>query len=200
MFNFVILILLSYLIGSISLAYIFGKVIKNIDLRNYGSGNLGATNTYRILGLKWTIPVIVYDFFKGFIFIIISKSIDIPSYLIVLIGLSSILGHIFPIFLNFKGGKGVATSAGVITGIYPAIAIICLTAFILTMVISKKVSLASIITAAVLVPAYLTLIKVSIIIYDKSYMVFFVVISLLILIKHFGNFKRLLSKTENNIL
>ena len=143
---------LAYILGSIPTSYLMGKFIKKIDIRDFGSGNVGATNALRVLGTKIGIITLIIDIGKGILAVFIGKIIVAEPSNIVLIafGLFAILGHIFTIFLKFKGGKGVATSAGVFIALSPLAVGIALIVFVLTVWISKYVSLGSILAALVL--------------------------------------------------
>lgn len=192
-------IIVSYLIGSIPFAYIYGKVFKGIDIRNYGSGNVGATNVLRILGTKAGVIVLLLDIFKGFlpVFIVMNFtnwSLYFP-WLPVLVGISSILGHTFTLFLAFKGGKGVASTAGVFLALDPISFIAALFLFIIVVAFSKYVSLGSIF-------ASLFLLVTQYMIFDKSnpYIFYFtLLISLFIIYKHKSNIVRLIKGNENKI-
>ena len=139
--NEFLLIILAYLIGSIPTAVWVSKYFFGIDIREYGSGNAGATNTFRVLGSKWGSFVMLVDVIKGVV--ATSLYLLLPHYLtnelhrtnfMLGLGMASIIGHIFPIWANFKGGKGVATSLGVIVGLQPAAAAICLVVFLIVFV------------------------------------------------------------------
>src|SRR5690606_19556433 len=119
-------------------ALIVGKIGYNIDIREHGSGNLGATNTFRILGVKAGIIVTLSDIFKGTLAVLLPILFHADVYLLI-IGVFAILGHTYPIFAKFKGGKAVATSAGVFLGAYPLIFLVLLITFILTLYLSKYV-------------------------------------------------------------
>ena len=116
---FFVLLLVAYLIGSIPTGYLFSKAILNVDIRDYGSGNVGATNVARKLGFKMGAAVALIDIFKGFLPVMIGRNIlyDSPEYLIFIIGFFAIIGHDWSVFLKFDGGKGVATTFGVILGL-----------------------------------------------------------------------------------
>ena len=153
----IILIILAYLIGSIPTAVWISKSVFGIDIRDYGSGNAGATNTFRILGSKWGSLVMLVDVTKGII--ATSLYIFIPYYLtnelartnfMIALGMMAILGHIFPIFANFKGGKGVATLLGMALAIQPMVALICCGVFLITLMSTRFVSLSSMLAVLLL--------------------------------------------------
>ena len=149
--NEVILILLAYLIGSVPTAVWISKYFFKIDIRDYGSGNAGATNTFRVLGSKWGTFVMMVDVLKGII--ATSLYILLPYYLtdewdrtnfMIGLGLAAVLGHIFPIWAGFRGGKGVATLLGMAVAIQPLVAICCVGVFLIVLYLTRFVSLSSI--------------------------------------------------------
>ena len=140
MLTMILLCLTTYLIGSIPFAYLYGKHIKKIDIREHGSKNVGATNALRVLGTKAGIIVLVLDILKGLLPVIFfSKWIgeNYSQFIPVLIGICAILGHTFTVFLKFKGGKGVATSAGVVLALDPIVCAIALLLFAIIVAITK---------------------------------------------------------------
>ena len=145
------MLVIAYLWGSIPSAVWIGKKYYGVDIREHGSKNAGTTNMLRVLGRRAAIPVFVLDFFKGFaavsLFSIMRYDPDITSAWLInlkILGVfAAVLGHIFPIFANFKGGKGVATLVGAVTGIYPQIILLCFGVWALVFMISHYVSLAS---------------------------------------------------------
>jgi glycerol-3-phosphate acyltransferase PlsY len=157
MLTFAIVAIGSYLVGSIPAGYLGGR-IAGIDIRKTGSGNIGATNVTRALGKRYGYPVFVVDFLKGFGAVMISISIatrarpewSSPEMFGILAAISSVIGHSFPVWLKFKGGKGVATSAGALFGLMPVGAVIGAAIWILIFWLTRYVSLASIVTAAAL--------------------------------------------------
>jgi acyl phosphate:glycerol-3-phosphate acyltransferase len=148
----------SYLIGSIPAGYIAGRIV-GIDIRTVGSGNIGATNVTRVLGKRYGYPVFIVDFLKGFaavgMSIIIAKRTQpvlIPSELLGVVGaVACVLGHSFPVWLGFKGGKGVAASAGALFGLMPFVALIAVAVWLIIFYLTRYVSVASM-TAALAVP------------------------------------------------
>ncbi len=192
-----ILIIISYLIGSIPSAYIAGRVSKNIDIRKFGSGNVGATNAFRVLGKFWGIVVFICDFLKGFFCVGILPhifKISLEPKFITVLGISVILGHIYTIFLNFKGGKGVATGFGVLLGLglyipqFYLVLLIVLGVWMITFYFCEIVSLASILSALTLPLATFYL--------SKDYFIFTLIVGILIIWRHRSNIKRLLKKEE----
>ncbi len=148
----------SYLIGSIPAGYIAGRIV-GIDIRTVGSGNIGATNVTRVLGKRYGYPVFIVDFLKGFAAVGMSITIAkrtqpvlIPSELLGVVGaVACVLGHSFPVWLGFKGGKGVAASAGALFGLMPFVALIAVAVWLIIFCLTRYVSVASM-TAALAVP------------------------------------------------
>jgi len=190
----------AYLLGSIPTSYIMGKLTQGIDIRKFGSGNVGATNALRILGTKIGIFTLIVDIGKGVLAVNITRYIiNQPSDLIVILaGVLAIFGHIFTIFLRFKGGKGVATSAGVFIALAPIPTVIAFSVFIVTVWLSKFVSLGSITAAIALFLAELVINIVNSFT-DPEILIFTFFISLFIIIRHRANIHRLLEGNENKI-
>ena len=190
----VVYLILSYLIGAIPFAYIISKVFKNIDIRKHGSGNPGATNVYRTVSKPLGILTFICDTLKGFVPVFFVTLINPSSYLIVLlVSLVTILGHIYTVFLNFKGGKGVATGCGIFLAINPIATLICLAVFAIILALSKYVALASIF-AAITLPISLFLLDAT-----KEILVFSIFIAGIVIFRHMSNIKRILNGTENKI-
>lgn len=194
MFWYIFIILVGYLIGSINLSIVLSRK-KGKDIREQGSGNAGATNTLRAMGKKTAAIVLLFDILKGVVVVLLAKLMSglaqDPNLFIQLAAIAVIVGHNFPIYYGFKGGKGVATSLGVITVINPLSAVICLLFAIVLMVITKMVSL-SVMLAAVLFP-------ILIIFFAPNYFIFALVIALLLIYRHRANIKRIVSGNENKI-
>ncbi len=190
----------AYILGSIPTSYIMGKLIKGIDIRDFGSGNVGATNALRILGTKVGIFTLFIDIGKGFLAVNIARFIipEPTDLLIISTGLFAILGHIFTVFLSFKGGKGVATSAGVFIALVPIPVALALIVFIITVWISKFVSLGSILGALTLFTSELV-INIRNSFSELEILVFTFIIALFIIIRHKANIHRLLNGNENKI-
>lgn len=196
---YVVIFVVSYLIGSINLSIVLCKKIKGQDIRDLGSGNAGTTNTLRILGKGPAALTLLFDILKGVICVIIARLLSItgwildPRMLVQIAAIGAILGHDFPIYYQFKGGKGVATSLGIIFAIDYRIGAVCLVFGILIIVFTRYVSLASI-TCAVLFVIMVLFIK-------TTYMGFFsaLIIAGLLIYKHRSNIARLLKGTENKI-
>ena len=152
--NELLLIVFAYLIGSIPTSVWISKRFFGIDIRDYGSGNAGATNTYRVLGARWGTLVMIVDMLKGII--ATSLYILLPHYmhdewdrtnLMVGLGLAAVVGHIFPLWAGFRGGKGVATLFGMIVAIQPVVAVCCVGVFLLVLYLTRFVSLSSILSS-----------------------------------------------------
>jgi glycerol-3-phosphate acyltransferase PlsY len=186
-----ILVLCSYCIGSIPTGLLLAKAFGGVDIRTKGSGNIGATNVYRTLGRKIGIMTLIGDCLKGLLPVLAAKALDLPDIWVALIGLAAFLGHIFPVFLRFKGGKGVATALGVFLATSPFAVLAALGIFIVVLAKWRFVSLASISAAAVM-PAFATIIDRNPMIVAMS-----LAISAIVIIKHHENIKRLRNGTEN---
>jgi len=145
------LVALAYLLGSIPTSFVIGKVFHGIDLREHGSGNLGATNAFRVLGPKSALPVVVVDIAKGWVPVAFFASwVGVGFGWTLAFGAAAILGHMFSVWVGFRGGKGMATSAGVLLGLAPTAVLACLAAWLVLTYATGYVSLASIATAALL--------------------------------------------------
>ena len=188
---FFCLIVLTYFIGAIPSGVWIGKAFKGIDVRDYGSKNSGATNSYRILGAKLGVIVLVMDILKGLVPLYIASKFDLKYNDLVILGLVAILAHTFSCFISFKGGKGVATSLGVFLFLIPVITLILLAIFMVIVYFTRYISLGSI-TAAFLLPIF-TFFS------DKgSYLfVLSLIIGIFVIYRHKANISRLLSGTES---
>lgn len=199
-------IILSFIIGSIPTAYLFGRAIKGIDIRNFGSGNVGATNALRVLGKPAGIAVLLIDAFKGFICAFMlaglagsrSQALTAEA-LSIIVGFAAIIGHTFSIFLKFKGGKGVATTLGVLAALainIPGLKVILLLAvltWLAALLVFKIVSLASVITAFTL-PIYMALLK-----QPRLAIILSIGLSAFIIFRHKTNLRRLLQGKESRL-
>jgi len=187
---------LSYLLGAVPFGLIVGRIVKGIDIREYGSGNIGFTNAWRTLGWGPGIVVFVLDVAKGIGPVMLCKAMDMPPILVIAGGLLAILGHNFSVFLKFSGGKGVATSLGVAIAIAPAIAAAALGIWCVLLAITRYVSVSSILAAAS-VPALMWLSpRIYGTVVPVEYRVFALVAAALILVRHSSNLKRLRAGTE----
>lgn len=189
----VVAVLASYLLGAIPTSLWVVRAVKGIDLRTVGSGNLGATNLYRLLGFRYAVPVGIFDALKGAIpvaFIGPWAGLGLTGSL--LLGVAAVIGHAFPVFANFKGGKGVATGSGIVLGLAPWAFLITLVVWAVSVKLSGYVSLGSVLAAAALPPAVWFLHP------DRRALVWwFAALSLAIIWLHRGNIRRLLNGTEN---
>ena len=194
--NFFIFIVISYLFGSIPFAYILTSIFGYGDIRKVGSGNVGATNVLRTGKKSLAIAVLTLDILKGFLPITIFlhySELDSTSSYLCFIGSISIIGHIFPVWLRFKGGKGVATYIGFVFGIDYLLGIIFVLSWLIIGFIKKYSSLASI-SSLMILPLCAILFS-----YDKNIIYILIFISFLIIIKHTSNIRRLLNGSENKI-
>ncbi|GMT48726.1 MAG: glycerol-3-phosphate acyltransferase [bacterium] len=203
-YEFILLLVMSYALGSFPSAYLAGKLIKNIDIREHGSGNVGATNVFRVLGKTWGIVTLAVDILKGSLAIILAKSIlstdqEYGSWILLAFGLMAFLGHLFPVWLKFKGGKGVAVGAGVFLALIPVEMGFILTFFVLVVALTRYVSLGSVLSALFLpLSVYLNPLREQ----DNDlypYLIATSVIALAVLVMHWGNIKRLLRGEEHKI-
>ena len=183
-----ILLVTAYLLGSVPTGLLLGKAY-GIDVRKEGSGNIGATNLYRTLGRRVGVLTLVGDCLKGLLPVVVVQSF-MPEYA-AWVGLAAFCGHVFSVFLRFKGGKGVATALGVFLALAPLAVAIALLVFILLMLIWRYVSLGSIAAAATM-PLAVTLLGGG-----KVLTVVTLIIALVVIAKHYENIKRLLAGTEN---
>ena len=205
----IVWIIAGYFLGSVSFGMLVGKDA-GVDIRTKGSGNIGTTNALRTLGKKAALITFLGDFFKAFIPVIIAENVsmkvfsnssDIAFLISLITGLSAVLGHNFPVWIHFKGGKGIAVTAGVTVAIaihHPLYWILALLLFIIIVVITRYVSVGSLCVPAWSIPVY-------VLIYERSneYLVPVLIISfiytILAFIKHSTNIKRLINGTENKL-
>ena len=194
--------LAAYLVGAFPTAYVFGKLLKNIDIREYGSGNVGATNVFRTVGKIPGVLVLIIDFLKGFLAVTviplcltkIAPNMAIPPYAYILLGTAVIAGHIWTVFLKFKGGKGVATTGGVMAGLAPEILVGCIIIWVIVFSIRRYVSLASIIAATAL-PVFAVLLG-----RDLSFIIFCAVLCFVGIWSHRSNIDRLIKGKEKKLV
>jgi glycerol-3-phosphate acyltransferase PlsY len=187
-----IAVLAGYLLGSIPPSFLAGKIARNIDIRQYGSGNAGATNVLRVLGVKAGIAVFLADILKGVLATLIGRWMAGETGA-VLAGFAAIVGHNWPVFLNFRGGKGIATSFGVLLVLFPLISAILFVVGVIIIAITGYVSLGSI-TAAILFPILLVIFG-----YDWKMVLFGVLVGGLALYRHRSNISRLIEGKENKL-
>ena len=194
--NYLFLISIVYFFGSIPFAYILPKIFGLGDIRKLGSGNVGATNVLRAGNKLLAIIVLAFDIIKGFVPLFVLKNYyhnELSEIIILFIGSAAILGHIFPIWLKFKGGKGVATYIGFLFAINYIFGIIFIITWLLIAFLKKYSSLASI-TSLVLLPLFVMLFS-----YEKQIIYLLILINLIIISKHYSNIYRLIHKSETKI-
>ena len=200
--NELLLICVAYLIGSIPTAVWVSKSIYGIDIRDYGSGNSGATNTFRVLGSKWGSFVMLVDVIKGVV--ATSLYILMPLYLsnellrtnfMIGLGLAAVIGHIFPIWASFRGGKGVATLLGMAIAIQPVVAVCCLAVFFVVLFLTRFVSLSSILAGISFMVFILFIFNEK----EHLYRIFAVLVALMVILTHQKNIGRILRGTESKI-
>ncbi|CAM3231560.1 glycerol-3-phosphate 1-O-acyltransferase PlsY [Streptobacillus felis] len=190
MVKVIILIIIAYLVGSIPNALWIGKLFKNIDVREYGSGNVGSTNAARVLGWKLGVFTLFLDVLKGSVFVYLSKKMNLSDIQTVLVGMAAILGHSYSIYLGFKGGKAVATSLGVFIVLVPKVVLILLLIFVIIVLLTQYVSLGSI-SCAIFLPI------LTYILYNNNTYVFFgLFIGAIVVIRHKSNIINLINKNE----
>jgi glycerol-3-phosphate acyltransferase PlsY len=192
-FHLAVAIVASYLLGAIPTSFIVAKRVKGIDLRTVGSGSLGATNLYRVLGWKYAVPVGMFDALKGATPVaILGPWAGASTTGAVLLGVVAVFGHVFSVFVDFNGGKGVATSAGIVLGLAPGAFGVTLAVWGFILSISGYVSLASIV-AALALPAAVWLIQPS----RRNTVWCFAALAVVVIWFHRSNIKRLLNGTEH---
>ena len=183
----------SYFLGAIPTSYLAGRVFKGIDLRQHGSKNLGATNVYRLMGWRYAIPVGIFDVAKGAVpVLILGPAASALPWFPLVCGVLAVVGHVFSVFVGFKGGKGVATSAGVVLGLAPMAVGLCLVVWAVIVWASGYVSLGSVVAAGIfpaLVWVFYPVRRESIWLY--------LVLAAVIIWMHRANLKRLAAGTEN---
>lgn len=182
----VLVIIICYLLGSVPFGYIIGKLFKKTDIREYGSGNIGATNAFRILGPSLASLVLIGDISKGIFSIYLVRFLNIDNlFILTIAGLAVICGHDWSLFLRFKGGKGVATTFGVIFSFNLVISIVAVIVWVIIIIFTKYASLASIssLTAVVI---FMILLK-----QPYEYVIFSIIILILTVFRHKENIKRL---------
>lgn len=209
------LFLAAYLLGSIPSGLIIGKIFLKINLDEHGSKNIGASNAFRVMGLKYGILTLFFDALKAAIPVILAKYLfplmisDFSTYLIlfnksfdyaILFGVAAILGHTFPIFLNFKGGKAVASSLGVVFSLTPIIGVLALIVYFTVVLITKYASLGSTFAAlAVGIGTSIQFLIQDILVEQTFVLIIYWALILFILIRHIPNYQRLFKKTEKKL-
>ena len=197
-------LIISYITGSFPTSIIMGKLVKKIDIRDHGSGNAGATNVFRVLGMKPALIVITIDILKGWlpayyfakIFLSLTTIPDL-GILQILCGFSAVLGHTYTIFANFKGGKGVGTLGGMLIAMFPIAVVLCIIVFVITLILTGYVSVGSMITSASLPIFLLTLPLLGIKPAELSLIVFSLMVPFFVIYTHRSNLSRLRNGEEN---
>ena len=207
MATYIVVAILAYLLGSISFSVIISKKMAGFDVREKGSGNAGSTNVLRTVGKKAAIITLICDILKGVVAILIAllagkiiQGLD-NALLVQIAGVFVILGHTFPVFFKFKGGKGIATSLGVLLIINWQIGLICLVFALILMILTRRVSIGSI-AAAILFPVLVLFINQNYIVAEStnwSYLIFSVIVAIFVIFNHRSNIKRILNGTESKI-
>jgi len=189
-----VFVLVSYLFGALPIGLLVGRMVKGIDVRDYGSGNIGASNVWRTMGPFWGVAVFLFDFCKGFFPTLLAGRVPhVSPWLPVLVGLAAILGHNFSPFLRFKGGKGVATSLGVVYGLSPLAAAVGFAVWGLCLLVTRYISVSSMIAAVV---TSLVLIGLN---RDLPHVLFALLVAFFVVIKHRSNMARLKAGTEPKV-
>jgi len=197
-----VLIILAYLLGSFPTALVISKRYFGIDIRDYGSGNMGATNAFRILGPKFGVIIMALDILKGMLAVglfylmpyYLTNEFDRTNFMIGL-GLAAMAGHIFPIFANFKGGKGVATLLGVLIAVQPIVALTCVGVFAVVLFLTRYVSLSSILGAIMLPICVIWIWNEQ----EASYRIFALLVALMVILTHQKNIGRLIKGAETRL-
>lgn len=184
-----VVIVIGYLLGDISPAILIGR-LKGVDIRSQGSGNAGTTNVLRVLGKKAAAATLLIDVLKGVAAVLIGRFAGSET-LAIICGLAAFCGHIWPIFFHFRGGKGIATGFGVLLAFSPTMGLICLAAAAVGMLVSKRVSVGSLLAAAALLPLAW--------IYDSKDFFWFCLMVVIVYIKHRTNIVRLLRREEPKV-
>jgi acyl phosphate:glycerol-3-phosphate acyltransferase len=196
-------LIVAYLYGSIPTAIWIGKAFYGIDVREYGSGNAGATNTFRTLGKKAGIPVLIIDILKGFtatnlVYFIgnyTPGTVQFANFQIVL-GITAVIGHIFPVFAGFRGGKGIATLFGMILAVHPAAAALSVGAFVVVLMITRYVSLSSMIASFMFPVIIILFFNHST---TRTQVLFAIAVCILVMITHQKNIERLIKGRESKV-
>ncbi|MFC1735046.1 glycerol-3-phosphate 1-O-acyltransferase PlsY [Candidatus Hydrogenedentota bacterium] len=198
MLNLALLILFSYLLGSIPFGFLMGKFAKGVDIREHGSRTIGATNTMRVLGKGFGVTALLLDVMKGVVPVrlfvgLLGTSVVSPEIAAIIAGFSAVVGHNWTVFLRFRGGKGVATSAGVFLGIHPAAVGVTFLVFLVGLAITKMVSVGSMVGGLAL-PVTLYLFGA-----PPTYIAFGAVAAVFAIWRHRENIRRILQGKENKI-
>ena len=203
MFSLVLIILFAYLVGSFPTSIVVGRMTRRIDIREHGSKNAGGTNAFRVLGWKAGLFVVVVDILKGVLATLLIAKIRVDPLTLdyelvqIIAGTSAVIGHVWTVLAKFKGGKGVATGAGLIIALFPWASLICFIIFVALVLTTRYVSLGSIIATSSLPFVLLTFDRMFGKSVSTSLLTFSILISCLIIFTHRSNIRRLLNGTEN---
>jgi glycerol-3-phosphate acyltransferase PlsY len=195
-------LILAYLIGSIPSAVWVGRTFYNTDVREYGSGNAGATNTFRVLGYRAGVTVLIMDVMKGFLAVKLAYYVGdydphLPELFIdyqLAMGVCALFGHIWPIFVGFRGGKGVATMLGILLAVHWQAALLCCGVFLITLILSGFVSLSSMMSGLVFPIIIMTFYST-----NSSINIFSLAVAILVLVTHQRNIERLIAREESRV-
>jgi len=202
---YIIIAIIAYAIGSINFSVLISRKMAGFDVREKGSGNAGSTNVLRTVGKKAAAITLICDILKGIVAVLISIVVGkfakncSPAILVEISALAVVIGHTFPIFFEFRGGKGVATSLGLVLIINWKIGLICLVFALALMAITRMVSLGSISTAVLFAVLTLFIRDSYIVDYESSYIIFGILLAALVIFNHRSNLKRIISGTENKL-
>ncbi len=196
-----LLLISAYVLGSIPFGLVVSKMFKNIDIRRFGSGNIGATNVLRKMGARYAVLVLLLDTGKGALAILVAQHLKVSTSVILLAGFLVIVGHCFPVFLGFKGGKGVATSLGVLLAVpgflLPTLAVLAF--FVIIVMVTRYVSLGSIASALLVPLSFIILHLTDSSNFSMAHIIFGTGIAAIVIFKHRENIQRLVSGTESRI-
>ena len=205
MITLLTIIIISYIIGSFPTGIVFGLTFKGIDVRKYGSKGMGATNVFRVLGAKIAVPVLLVDILKGIAATLIIGQINFGDitfslyWLKIIAGFAAIFGHIFPVWVGFKGGKGIGTAAGVFIGLLPLETGFALLLFVIIVVLTRYVSLGSILASLFITAAIITQKLYLGAAIPDAYLVLSILLAITVIITHRQNIKRLIKGEENKL-
>lgn len=199
MLQTILLLFIAYLLGSIPSGLWIGQAFFNTNIRDHGSGNTGTTNTFRILGKKAGTAVFVIDFLKGTLAALLPLFFHLEGISPILFGLMAVLGHTFPIFAQFKGGKAVATSAGMLLGVAPAFCLYLVVIFVTSLYLTSMVSFSSVLASALAILGALVFPAFGFLVTSYDWLFTLVIIFLggFVIIRHKENIQRIVKKEEN---
>ncbi len=188
-----LILLVAYLLGSLPFGYILTRLLHGKDIRDFGSGNIGATNVLRVYGGRSALPVFILDLAKGLVAVLLARAVsDVPTVYLTA-GFLAMLGHSFPIYLKFKGGKAVATSIGVLLALSGWVTLIVIACFLAIVSLTRYVSLGSIISMLILAPVFWLLG------FELPYILFGFAAAILVIVRHHENIGRLLKGKESKL-